>query len=59
MSDRKPLVLGDDMQLQQLQQSDNLKIPLEKQVQKLQHNVRLLCAWLVNHGIELPDELLE
>jgi hypothetical protein len=55
---RKPIVLGDDTQLQQLQQSDDLKIPLEEQVQKLQQDVRVLCSWLVNQGFELPDDLI-
>jgi hypothetical protein len=57
VSDRKPLVLGDDLQFQQLQQTDNLDIPLEERVQTLQHNFRLLCEWLQAQGIELPDEL--
>jgi hypothetical protein len=59
VSDRKPLVLGDDLQLQQLQQPDNLDIPLEKRVQCLQHKVRVLCHWLISQGFELPDEVIE
>jgi hypothetical protein len=59
VSNRKPLVLGDDAQLQQLQRADNLDIPLEERFQALQFNFRQLCRWLQMQDIELPENLQE
>lgn len=57
MSERKPLVLDDAGEKQQLQRSDDLDIPLNQQVEKLQYLFRELCKNLYKEGVHLSKEL--
>lgn len=59
MLERKPLVVSDAGQLQQLQPTEELDIPLEQRHQELQAKVNLLVQILAGHGIPLPDELMK
>lgn len=56
---RKPLVLDDTMQLQQLQTVDDLDVPIQTKFEDLQLKFRTLLLWMVETGFELPEELLE
>jgi hypothetical protein len=56
---RKPLVLDDTMQLQQLQTVDDLDVPIQAKFEDLQLKFRTLLLWMVETGFELPEELLE
>lgn len=58
MADKKPLVLDEGAQLQQLQSSDDLNIPLNERVQLLESKLSLLVNILLLNGIELPEELI-
>lgn len=58
MIDRKPLVLNDAAEIQQLQATDELDIPLEQKHQLLEEKFSLLVQVLIGHGIQLPEELL-
>ena len=57
MSDRKPLVLGDEAVLQQLQVVDDLDIPLRERVNQLELELSELRQALLLQGIELPERL--
>jgi hypothetical protein len=57
--DRKPLVLDDNAQIQRLQSTDGLDIPLESRVQELQTKFDALVEWMVRQGFELPPELTD
>lgn len=59
MSLRKPLVLGDNAQLQRLQSPDDLDIPLAERVERLETALAQTIETLMLHGIELPEELME
>ena len=59
MPRRLPLVLDDTGELQRLQSSDDLDIPLRERVEILEENQRLLISALLIHGIDLPDQLTE
>lgn len=58
MTNRKPLVLGDDVGIQRLQPQDDLDIPLEERVNELEIKLKLLCEMLALNGIELPEEII-
>lgn len=53
--DRKPLVVGDDGRPQQLQGSDDLKIPLENRVARLEQWFADNAAQLLELGLSLPE----
>jgi hypothetical protein len=58
MADRKPLVLGDDVSLQQLQPQDDLDIPLSRRVIVLEMKFRkLLQAFVLVGGQSIPPGL--
>lgn len=59
MSNRKPLVLGDDASTQQLQSQDALDIPLDERVNVVEWKLDLLIKGLMMQGIELPEELID
>ena len=59
---RKPLVLDDAAQFQQLQSVDRLDARNKTEVSdflQLHRNFALLCQTLSEQGVPLPDELLE
>ena len=58
IGDKKPLVLNDG-QIQQLQSSDGLDIPLDQQVAELRMRMDRLVEMLILNGIELPDEVIK
>ena len=59
MANKTPIVLDSNAQMQQLQQGDELNIPLEQRVQELTDDIALLVQTLTAHSIELPGELTD
>jgi hypothetical protein len=57
MSTRKPLVLDDTGNQQQLQSQD--EIPLSSQVEINRININLMASLLQDEGFVLPDELTQ
>lgn len=58
LRDKKPLVLGDDARMQQLQRTDDLDIPLQQRHEALEARFNLLVECLIAEGFNLPNELL-
>jgi hypothetical protein len=59
MAERKPLVLDDNAQLQQLQPGDDLDVPLEQRFDELEHKFKTLVTWLLLQGFQVPENLIE
>lgn len=57
MSWRKPLTLDDSGNKQQLQPQDDLEIPINDRVDRLEKTIKTLVVCLLLNGIELPEEL--
>lgn len=57
MSQRKPLVLDDTASVEQLQAGDELDIPLEDRVEKMNCQLLALARYLMRQGIRVPPEL--
>jgi hypothetical protein len=60
---RKPLVLDDAAQTQQLQPGDKLDpdaagVPTVQDFIDLQNNFRSLLLWMSSNGFNLPDNLI-